>query len=112
MKKLDRNQKIGLVFLALFIAFLIVFYVLSALVQNEIIPDITPSQRFQGILAFFMCLPLIIAMFFLIIAMFFAGRHFKSKGSKIGSVLNFVSIMLFVCGILQAILSLLGTYGT
>ncbi len=105
MKKLDRNQKIGLVFLALFIAFLIVFYVLSALVQNEIIPDITPSQRFQGILAFFMCLPLIIAMFF-------AGRHFKSKGSKIGSVLNFVSIMLFVCGILQAILSLLGTYGT
>lgn len=104
MKKLDRNQKVGLIFLAIFIAFLIGFSVLSDLVQNGIIPDFTVNQRVQGILAFFTCLPLIIATFF-------AGRFFKSKGSKLGGALKFVSIALFVFGILQAILSLLGAYG-
>ena len=105
MKKLDQNQKIGLIALAIFVAFLIGFSVLSSLVQNEIIPDFTASQRVQGIFAFFMFLPLCIAMFF-------AGKHFKSKGSKIGGVLTFVSIALFVFGILQSLLSLLGAYGS
>ena len=104
MKRLDRNQKIGLIALALLLVFLIGFSILSNLVQNEIIPDFTASQRVQGVFAFFMFLPLCIAMFF-------AGKHFKTKGSKIGDVLTFVSIVLFVFGILQALLSLLGVYG-
>lgn len=105
MKKLDRNQKVVFIALTIFIAFLIGFSVLSNLVQNEIIPDFTPSQRVQGILAFFMALPFFIAVFF-------AGRYFKSKGSKVGGVLMFVAIILFAFGILQVILSLLGAYGT
>ena len=105
MKKLDQNQKIGLIALAIFVAFLVGFSVLSSLVQSEIIPDFTSNQRVQGVLAFFMFLPLCTTMFF-------AGKHFKSKGSKIGNVLTFVSIALFIFGILQALLSLLGVYGT
>ena len=105
MKKLDQNQKIGLIALAIFAAFLIGFSVLSNLIQNEIIPDFAVNQRIQGIFAFFMFLPLCIAMFF-------AGKHFKSKGSKIGRTLTFVSVSLFVFGILQALLSLLGAYGS
>ena len=105
MKKFDQNQKIGLISLAIFVAFVIGFSVLSSLVQSESIPDFTASQRVQGILAFFMFLPLCISIFF-------AGKHFKSKGSKIGGVLTFVSIALLVFGILQALLSLFGGYGT
>ena len=105
MKKIDKNQKIGIIALAVFVAFLIGFSVLTSLVQNEIIPDFTANQRVQGIFAFFMFLPLCIAVFF-------AGKHFKNKGNKIGSVLTFVSIALFVFGILQALLSLLGAYGS
>ena len=91
MKKLDQNQKIGLISGAIFVVFLIGFSVLSSLVQ--------------GILVFFMFLPLLIAMFF-------AGKHFKSKNSKIGGQLTFISIALFVFGILQALLGLLGAYGS
>ena len=104
MKKLDQNQKIGLIALVIFVSFLVGFSVLSSLVQSEIIPYFTPSKRFQGILAFFMFLPLLTSMLF-------AGKHFKSKGSKIGGVLTFVSIALLVFGILQALLSLFGVYG-
>ena len=105
MRSLDRNQKIAFVFFVIFIAFLIGFSVLSSLVQNETIPDFTVNQRVQGILTFLMFLPLCASMFF-------AGRHFKSKGRKIGSVLKFVSIALLAFGLLQAVLSLLGAYGT
>lgn len=104
MKKLDQNQKIAIVFLVIFVAFLIGFSVLSSLVQSEMIPDFTASQRVQGVLAFVMFLPLCIAMLF-------AGRHFKSKDGKIGGVLTFVSIALLAFGILQTLLSLLGVYG-
>ena len=104
MKKLDQNQKIGLISGAIFVVFLIGFSVLSSLVQSEIIPDFTASQQVQGILAFFMFLPLFTSMFF-------AGKHFKSKDSKIGNVLTFVSIALFIFGILQTLLSLVGVYG-
>lgn len=105
MKKLDKNQKIGIIALAIFAAFLIGFSVLSSLVQSGAIPDFAASQRVQGLLSFVMFLPLCIAMLF-------AGKHFKSKGSKIGGVLTFVSIALFVFGILQSLLSLLGAYGS
>jgi hypothetical protein len=44
--------------------------------------------------------------------MFFGGKHFKSKNSKIGSILLFVSAALFIFGIIQALLSLLGAYGS
>ncbi len=105
MKKLDKNQKIGLVSLAVFVLFLVVFSVLSNLVQSEIVPDFTLNQRFQGILVFAMFLPLCIAMFF-------GGKHFKSKSRKTGSILLFVSVALFIFGIMQALLSLLGAYGS
>ena len=104
MKKLDQYQKIALGALVIFIAFLIGFSVLSSLVQSEVIPDLTPSQRVQGLFAFFVFLPLVIAIFFM-------GKHFKAKGEKIGGMLTFVSIAIFVFGILQALLSLLGPYG-
>ena len=104
MKKLNQNQKIVVIALVIFVAFLVGFSVLSNLVQSEIIPDFTANQRVQGILAFFMFLPLCTSMFF-------AGKHFKSKDSKIGNVLTFVSIALFIFGILQALLSLMGVYG-
>ena len=105
MKKLDKNQKIGIIALAVFVVFLIAFSVLSSLVQSGSIPDFAANQRIQGILAFFTFLPLCIAMFFL-------GKHFKSKNSKIGSNLLFVSVALFIFGIIQALLSLLGAYGS
>ncbi len=105
MRKLDKNQKIGLVSLAVFVLFLIVFSVLSNLVQSEIVPDFTLNQRFQGILVFAMFLPLCTAMFF-------GGKHFKSKNRKIGSILLFVSVTLFIFGVMQALLSLLEAYGS
>ena len=105
MKKLDQNQKIGLISLAIFVVFLIGFSLLSSLVQSGSLPDFAASQRIQGLLAFAMFCPLCIAMFF-------GGKHFKSKNSKIGSILLFVSVALFVFGIIQALLSLLGAYGS
>ena len=99
MKRFDKNQKISIVAVAIFVVFLIGFSALSSLVQSETIPDFTASQRIQGIVAFFMFLPLCTSIFF-------AGKHFKSKGSKIGSALTFVSIALLIFGILQALLSL------
>ena len=105
MKKFDKNQKIGLIALAIFVAFLIGFSVLSSLVQNEIIPDFTPNQRVQGLLALVMFSPLCIAMFF-------GGKYFKDKNSKIGSNLIFIAVVLFIFGIIQALLSLLGAYGS
>ena len=64
MKKLDKNQKIGIISLAIFVVFLIGFSVLSSLVQNGTIPDFSANQRVQGLLAFVMFSPLCIAMFF------------------------------------------------
>ena len=103
MKRFDKNQKIAIIALAIFLVFLIGFYVLSNLVQSGTIPDPTPNQRVQGVLAFVMFCPLLIAMFF-------AGRYFKSKNSKIADILLFVSVALFIYGIIQALLSLLGAY--
>ena len=104
MKRLDKNQKIGIIALAIFVVFFIGFCVLSSFVQSGSLPDFAASQRAQGILAFVMFLPLCIAMLF-------SGKYFKSKGGKIGGVLTFVSIALLVFGILQALLSLFGVYG-
>ena len=104
MKKLDKNQKIAIIALAIFVVFLIGFSVLSSLVQSGAIPDFAASQRVQGLLAFVMFSPLCIAMFF-------GGKHFKSKNSKTGSILLFVSVALFIFGIIQALLSLLSAYG-
>ncbi len=105
MKKLDKNQKIGITALAIFVVFLIGFSILSSLVQSGSIPDFTVSQRIQGLLSFVMFLPLCTAMFF-------SGMHFKSKNSKIGIVLIFASVALFILGIMQALLSLFGAYGS
>ena len=104
MKKLDKNLKIGIIALAIFVVFQIGFSALISLVQSGSIPDFAASQRVQGLLSFVMFLPLCIAMLF-------AGKHFKSTGSNVGGVLTFVSITLLVFGILQALLSLLGAYG-
>ncbi len=104
MKKLDKYQKISITALAIFVVFLIGFSILSSLVQSGSIPDFTVNQRIHGLLAFVMFLPLCTAIFF-------SGKHFKSKNSKIGRVLIFVSVALFIFGIMQALLSLLGAYG-
>ena len=105
MKKFDKNPKIGIIALAIFVVFLVVFSVLSSLVQSGFIPDFTPHQRVQGLFAFVMFSPLCIAMFF-------GGKYFKEKNSKIGSNLIFVSVVLFIFGIIQTLLSLLGAYGS
>ena len=105
MKNLDKNHKNGIIALAIFVLFLIGFYVLSSLVQSGAIPDFTVNQRVQGLLAFVMFLPLCAAIFW-------GGKYFKSKNSKIGSTLIFVSVALFIFGIMQALLSLLGAYGS
>ena len=49
MKKLDKNQKIAIIALAIFVVFLIGFSVLSSLVQNGTIPDFSANQRVQGL---------------------------------------------------------------
>ena len=49
MKKLDKNQKIGIIALAIFVIFLIVFSVLSNLVQSGSIPDFAANQRIQAL---------------------------------------------------------------
>ena len=105
MKKFDKNQKVGIISLAIFVVFMVGFSVLSSLTQNGAIPDFTPNQRVQGLLAFVMCLPLIIAMFF-------GGKYFKDKNVKIGNNLIFVAVVLFIFGIIQTLLSLLGVYGS
>ena len=105
MKNLNKNQKIAIFCGVIFVAFLIGFYALSSLVQNGTISDFTQNARIQGILAFVMFLPLLAAMLFV-------GKHFKSQNSKVGGVLIFVSKALFIFGILQAVLSLLGVYGS
>lgn len=104
MKKLEKNQMIGIIALAIFVAFLIGFFVLSSLIQSGLIPEYVISQRNQGILAFVMFLPLCIAVFY-------GGRYYKSKNSRIGGLLLFVSVALFIFGIIQMLLSLLGAYG-
>ena len=78
---------------------------LSSLVQSGSIPDFAANQCVQGLLAFVVFSPLCIAMFF-------GGKHIKSQNSKIGSILLFVSVALFIFGIIQALLSLLGAYGS
>ena len=105
MKNLDKNQKNGIIAMAIFVLFLIGFYVLSSLAQSGAIPDFTVNQRVQGLLAFVMFSPLCAAIFW-------GGKYFKSKNSKIGSTLIFVSVALFIFGIMQALLSLLGAYGS
>ncbi len=100
MKNLDKNKKIGIISLAIFVVFFIGFFVLS-----NLIPDYTPNQRVQGLMAFVMFSPLCIAMFF-------GGKHFKDKNSKIGGNLIFIAAVLFIFGIIQALLSLLGAYGS
>ena len=104
MKKLDQNQKVGLFALVIFCAFLIGFSVLGTLAQGGRIPNFTICQRVQGVLAFLTYLPLCIAMFF-------EGRHFKSKGNKVGAALRVAAIAFLAYGILQMILSFLGVYG-
>lgn len=104
MKKLDKNQKIGIISLSIFVVFIVVFSVLSSLVQSGSIPSFTVDQRIQGLLAFVIFLPICSAMFFW-------GKHFKSKDNKIGSILIFVSVALFIFGIIQVLLSLFGAYG-
>ena len=104
MKKFDKHLKTALVCLAVFILFLMVFWVLSSLVQTEILPDFTANQRVQGVLVFIMFSPLCTALFFL-------GIHFRSKNNVVFYILTFVSIALFVFGIVQAVLSALGAYG-
>ncbi len=99
MKSFDKNQKISIIALAIFVIFLVGFFVLSNLIS-----DFTPNQRAQGLLAFVTFLPLCIAMFF-------GGKYFKLKNRKIGSNLIFLSVVLFIFGIMQALLSLLGVYG-
>lgn len=104
MKNLDKNQKIAIISLAIFIIFIIAFSALSSLVQSDVLPDFTSNPRIQGLLSFAMFCPLCASLFF-------AGKYFKSKSSKFGGVLIFVSVALFIFGILQALLALLGAYG-
>ncbi len=103
MKNLNKNQKIAIISGIVFVLFLIGFSALSSLIQNGTISDFTQNARIQGTLAFVMFLPLLTAIFF-------AGKHFKSKNKKAGGNLIFVSKTLFIFGILQAVLSLLGVY--
>ena len=105
MKKLDKNQKIAIISLAIFVIFLIGFFALGALMRNGTIPDFTADQRVQGALAFAMFLPIFVAVFFF-------GRHFNSEDNKIGIVLMFLSVFLFAFGLMQAILSIAGVYGS
>ena len=84
MKSFDKNQKIGIIALAIFVIFLVGFFVLG-----NLIPDFTPNQRVQGLMAFVMFSPLCTAMFF-------GGKYFKDKNRKIGSNLTFVSVVLFI----------------
>jgi len=104
MKNLDKNQKIAIISLAIFIIFIIAFSALSSLVQSDVLPDFTSNPRIQGLLSLVIFCPLCASVFF-------AGRYFKSKSSKIGGVLTFVSLALFIFGIFQALLALLGAYG-
>ena len=104
MKKLDKHLKTTLISLAIFFLFLIAFFIFSSLVQSAILPNFTANQRVQGVLVFIMFSPLCTALFFL-------GIHFRSKNNVIFYILTFVSIALFVFGIVQAVLSALGAYG-
>ncbi len=104
MKKLNINLKIALIALAVFILFIISFFIHGELIQNGIVSNVEFSQSIQGILAFIFFIPLITALFF-------GGKYFKSKGYGYGTVLMIVSVALLVFGIIQALLSLIGVYG-
>lgn len=105
MKKLDKHLKTALISLAIFFLFLIAFFIFSSLVQTAILPDLTADQRVQGVLVFIMLSPMCTALFFL-------GMHFRSRNNAIFYIFAFVSIALFAFGIVQAILSALGAYGS
>lgn len=100
MKKLDKNQKIASISLTIFAVFFVGFFVLSNLAS-----DYTPTQRVQGLLAFAMFSPLCAAMFF-------GGKYLKDKNGKMGRNLIFAAVVLFIFGIVQALLSLFGAYGS
>ena len=107
MKNYSNYQKIALLSLGVFALFLILFFIASALVQSRTIPEVTFSQAVQGVLAFILFFPLLSALFF-------TGQHLKAKAGNAQTVyklLTFVSVSLFILGIVQMFLSIIGIYG-
>ena len=93
-----------IIFLSVFALFLACFFIVSAMIQNGVIPNVEFSSSIQGILSSVMFLPLIISIFFL-------AQHLKSKSGiwqNIYKVLNFVSIALFCYIVVIIIVGFLG----
>ena len=87
-----------------FCAVLVCFFIVSAMIQNGVIPNVEFSSSIQGILSSVMFLPLIISIFFL-------AQHLKSKSGiwqNIYKVLSFVSIALFCYIVVILIVSFFG----
>ena len=93
-----------IIFLSVFALFLVCFFIVSAMIQNGVIPVVEFSSSMQGILASIVFLPLAVSLFFL-------GQHLKSKTriwQNIYKVLNFISIALFCYIVVILIVSFLG----
>ena len=93
-----------IIFLSVFALFLVCFFIVSAMIQNGVIPNVEFSSSIQGIISSVMFLPLIISIFFL-------AQHLKSKSGiwqNIYKVLSFVSIALFCYIVVIIIVSFLG----
>ena len=104
MKKLNENLLTALISFSVFILFLIIFNILSSMMQSGIIPNIVFSQAVQGIMAFITFFPLLLALFSF-------GKFLETKSFyPLANILKFMSIGLFVFSIIQAILSLIGIY--
>lgn len=99
-------KKIALLSLGIFALLMVLFFGVSALAQNGVIPEMEFSRALQGVLAFVFFLPLFSALFF-------TGQHFKTKAGHyqtLYKILTFVSVSLFTFGFLQALLSVIGVY--
>lgn len=106
MKPYSRYQKAAFLSLGVFVLFLVLFFAAGALVRHGVMPAVEFSQAVQGIMAFLFFLPLLAALFFL-------GQHLKTKAGNaqtVYKILTFVSIALFVFGLVQMLLSIVGVY--
>ena len=106
MKKYSNYQKVALLSMFVFVLFIILFFTASNLIQSGVIPAIEFSQAVQGGLAFIFFLPLLSALFF-------AGQHLKTKSGNsqtVYKILTFMSIALFIFGLVQMLLSIIGVY--
>lgn len=106
MKKFQNYPKIIWLSAGIFGAMSLLFWILSTLMQDGVIPVVEFSQTVQSILAFLFFFPLLCVLFF-------TGQYLKTKSGMaqtVYKVLTFVSVTVFIVAWIQILLSIIGVY--